>query len=74
VQLVWAPVAGATSYNIYRSTVGPNTGFSLIAQNVVTSYATYLDSPVVIGTTYYYRVVANSGCGSKAVAVTPTGR
>jgi hypothetical protein len=69
IQVVWAH-NGAASYDVYRSTVGPNSGFVLIADDLVTTYATYLDTAVVAGTTYYYRVVSNTGCGSKAVAVT----
>jgi hypothetical protein len=70
VQLVWTHT-GAASYDIYRSTAGPNTGFVLIADNYVTTYATYLDTGLVNGTTYYYRVVSSDGCGSKAASGTP---
>ncbi|MBN2321810.1 MAG: hypothetical protein JXR49_22215 [Acidobacteria bacterium] len=72
VQLTWTHT-GAPGYDIYRSTEGPNTGFVKIAGDVATTYATYLDNTVVIGTTYYYRV-AESGMtgGSNAVSVTPT--
>ncbi|MFZ5758234.1 MAG: PKD domain-containing protein [Thermodesulfobacteriota bacterium] len=73
VQLVWANT-GAASYDIYRSTIGPNSGFSLIKDNLVTSYATYLDSGLTIGTPYWYRVVDSNGCGSVAVKVVPTTR
>jgi hypothetical protein len=55
-QLTWAPVSGASSYDIQRSTVGPNSGFSIIATGVVTSFATYLDSDLTNGVTYWYRV------------------
>jgi hypothetical protein len=78
IQLTWVPVGGALSYDIYRSTTGPDTGFVRIAQNLVTTYATYLDEPVVTGTKYYYRVVANLAaggtCGSIAASATPTTR
>ncbi|MFZ5758238.1 MAG: hypothetical protein ACOY32_01245 [Thermodesulfobacteriota bacterium] len=73
VQLVWANT-GAASYDIYRSTTGPNTGFSLIKDNLVTSYATYLDSGLTIGVPYWYRVVDSNGCGSVAVRVVPVSR
>ena len=73
VQLTWA-YTGADSYDIYRSTEGPNTGFALIADDYVTTYATYLDYDVVNGTTYYYRVVSSDGCGSKAVSAIPQAR
>ncbi len=69
-QLVWTHT-GAASYDIYRSTSGPNSGFTLIADDHVTTYATYLDTGLTIGTTYWYRVVGSDGCGSQAVSVTP---
>lgn len=70
VQITWTHT-GAASYDIYRSTEGPNTGFVLIADDHVTNYATYLDTTVVNGTTYYYRVVSSDGCGSNAASATP---
>ncbi|MBC2711711.1 MAG: hypothetical protein HGJ94_12220 [Desulfosarcina sp.] len=73
VQLTWAH-SGADSYDVYRSTEGPNTGFTLIADDHVTTYATYLDTDVVNGITYYYRVVDSDGCGSAAVSATPIAR
>lgn len=72
VQLVWSAAGGADSYDIYRSTAGPNSGFVLIADDHVTDYATYLDVNVVNGTTYWYRIVSSNGCGSKAARATPT--
>jgi hypothetical protein len=75
IQLTWTPT-GAASYDVYRSTAGPNTGFVKIASNVVTTYATYLDENVVVGTKYYYRVMATTvgaaPCGSNAASATPT--
>lgn len=73
VQLTWTHT-GADSYDIYRSTAGSTVGFSLIADDHVTTYATYLDSGLVTGTTYWYRVVGSDGCGSQGVSVTPTTR
>lgn len=70
VQLTWAHT-GAASYDIYRSTSGPNSGFVKIADDHVTSYATFLDSAVVNGTPYWYRVVASTGCGSVSVRIVP---
>ena len=77
IQLTWTPLAGATSYDIYRSTLGPNTGFAKIKANLVSSYATYLDGAVTVGTKYWYRVMANTAagaaaCGSNASSATPT--
>lgn len=73
VQLTWTDT-GAASYDIYRSTEGPNTGFAKIAAGHVTTYATYLDEGLVNGTTYWYRVVTSDGCGSNAASATPTER
>ena len=75
-QLVWTPVAGAASYDIRRSTSGPHSGYSLIASGHVTSYATYLDSGLTDGVTYWYRVTPKdvSGaelCGSDDGSGTP---
>ena len=70
VQLTWTHT-GAARYDVYRSTEGPNTGFALIEDDHVTTYATYLDYDVVNGTTYYY---SSDDCGSKAISVTPQAR
>lgn len=78
-QLVWDPVQGVVSYNILRSTDGPDSGFSVIAANHQTTYATYLDDGLTNGVTYYYRVVGINAAGgevcvSDTVEGTPTGR
>ena len=78
-QLVWSPVAGAASYDVYRSTTGPWSGFSLVADDHVTTYATYLDTGLTNGVTYFYRVTPIDGagemmCGSEAVSGTPVAR
>ena len=73
IQLVWTHT-GAASYDIYRSTAGSSGPFELVADDVVTTYATYLDSGLTTGTTYYYRVVTSDGCGSNAASATPAVR
>ncbi len=76
IQLTWTAVSGAT-YDIYRSTEGSNTGFVMIASDVVTTYATYLDEGLTIGKKYYYRVVVKGGSctgGSNAASAIPTAR
>ncbi|MGA1842254.1 MAG: PKD domain-containing protein, partial [bacterium] len=57
VDIVWTPVAGAESYNIYRSTTqgGP---YTLIVEGYVTGYAVYADSGLTNGVTYYYVVTS----------------
>ncbi len=67
IQLTWSNT-GAASYDVYRSTAGPNTGFVKIKSGLVNSYATYLDETVVNGTKYYYRVVDNTTGGGSNVA------
>jgi len=61
VQLTWAHLAGVAGYNVYRGSLsgGP---YALIGSTPST-YATFLDSTAVTGTTYHYvvrRVAANS--------------
>lgn len=52
----WNIVAGATSYNVQRSTDGVT--FTTIASP---SLNQYLDTSVIVGTVYYYQVAAVSG-------------
>jgi len=55
IDIVWTPMEGAGSYNIYRSTTqgGP---YTLIAEGHVTDYAVYADFGLTNGVTYYYVV------------------
>ena len=70
VTLSWSPAAGATSYNVQRSTTqgGPYTS---IASPTTTSYT---NTGLVIGTTYYYVVSATDGINvsSNSVEVSAT--
>ena len=71
VSLTWNASTGATSYNVQRGTVsgGP------YATSFSTSTASYIDSSVTNGTTYYYVVAAVNSAGSSAnstqVSATP---
>lgn len=56
VVLSWSAVAGATSYNVKRSTVNGGPYDTIVASNVTNP--TYTDSSVVNGTVYYYVVTA----------------
>lgn len=56
IQLTWAPRAGTASYNIYRGTISG--GPYLKIGSTTSTYATYLDSNAVNGTTYHYVVRA----------------
>lgn len=66
IGLTWGAVAGASSYDIYRSSDGPNSGFVVIASQITN--AAFVDKTVVSGITYYYRVLASTGCGSNATS------
>lgn len=70
IQLNWTHT-GAASYDIYRGTGGPNGPFVKIADDHVTTYALYLDTGLVQGTKYYYRVATSDGCWSNAASATP---
>ncbi|MFN7920008.1 MAG: DUF4082 domain-containing protein [Bryobacteraceae bacterium] len=73
ISLSWPAVSGASSYNVKRSTVN-GSGYATIAS---TAGATYPDTGVSTGTTYYYVVTAiasgvESGNSPQASA-TPSG-
>ncbi len=55
IDIVWTPVAGAESYNVYRSTTQGGS-YTLIAEGHVTDYAVYADFGLTNGVTYYYVV------------------
>jgi xyloglucan-specific exo-beta-1,4-glucanase len=73
VSLSWGAVAGATSYNIYRSTTAGQQG-SAVGTSSGTSY---VDTTAVNGTTYLYQVTAVNAGGeglpsTQSAGVTPT--
>jgi len=59
----WQPVAGATSYEVWRS---PNGGsnFEVVAAALPTS--SYVETNTISDVTYYYQVAAANNCGSSA--------
>ena len=73
VGLSWSGSAGATSYNVERSTTsgGP---YTIVASPTTTSYT---DAGLSNGTTYYYVVAAVNSAGTSAnsnqASATPTG-
>ena len=77
IDLVWAPMAGAGGYNVYRGTSqgGP---YSLIAGNHQCSYCAYADFGLTNGTTYYYMVTWTNAAGesvaSNEAGATPQAR
>lgn len=67
VKLTWKKAAGASGYEIYRSTKATG-GFKKIA-TVSSTKTSYTDKKLTTGTTYYYRIRAyrkNSGITTKA--------
>lgn len=69
VSLSWTAVAGARSYNVYRSTSagsqGPKIGTS--------STTDYTDLAVVNGSTYYYAVSADNAAGEGSASAQSAG-
>src|SRR6202789_2522608 len=74
VSLSWNASAGATSYNVKRSTAGGCPFSATLASPAVTNY---IDTAVTNGTTYYYVVSAVNASGESAnsaqASATPTG-
>ena len=56
VSLTWSLVSGATSYDIYRSTTKGGEGATPFLTGVTT--ASYTNTGLTDGTTYYYEVSA----------------
>jgi len=67
--ITWAAVAGAASYNVYRSTT-PGTQGAKIGTSTTTSY---MDSSAVNGSTYYYEVTATGAAGEGAASAQSPG-
>ncbi len=59
ITVSWPAVAGATSYDVYRSTTAAATG-TLVGSSTSPSYA---DTSGIVGTTYYYKVKAVNSTG-----------
>jgi fibronectin type 3 domain-containing protein len=66
VALTWTAPGGATSYNVYRGTTAGGENATPIATGVTN--ASYADSGLTNGTTYYYRVAAINGGGASALS------
>lgn len=55
-KLTWDAVPGATGYKVYRAT--SKTGTYTLMKNVKDGLTSYVNTNAVVGTTYYYYVVA----------------
>ncbi|MDR3709412.1 MAG: carboxypeptidase regulatory-like domain-containing protein [Capsulimonadaceae bacterium] len=64
IGLTWAAVNGATSYTVYRATASGKEGSSPLAASI--TGASYTDTNVTAGTTYYYTVSATTPAGVSA--------
>ncbi len=64
VALTWTASSGATSYNVYRGTSAGGESTTAIATGITS--ATYTDSSVANGMTYYYKVAAVNSSGTSA--------
>ncbi len=62
VTLTWGASAGATSYNVYRSTVSGGEGTTPIATGITT--AAFINTGLTNGTRYYYKVAAVNSAGT----------
>ncbi len=65
----WGAVAGATSYNVYRSTTPGGQGTKIAA----TTTTSYVDATAANGTTYYYQVTADNAAGEGSVSTQSPG-
>jgi len=59
ITVSWNPVSGATGYNIYRSTYS-SSGFIKVGTS---DTASFIDTTILAGTTYYYKVLAYNNAG-----------
>lgn len=73
ITLTWTAPTGAVSYNIYRGTAAGGTGSTPFATGITTP--TFVDTGLVNGTPYYYRVagVNTGGIGTKSSEVSSAG-
>jgi kumamolisin len=62
VTLSWGASSGATSYNVYRSTISGGEGSTPIKSGITAT--TYTDPTATNGTTYYYEISATNSAGT----------
>ena len=63
VTLSWQPVAGATSYNVYRGTSAGGESATTVSTAGAVTGTSYADTGLTNGTAYYYTVTAVNGVG-----------
>ena len=66
VGLSWTGSAGATTYNVYRSTTSGGEGATPIATGITT--VSYNDTGLTNDTTYYYKVAAVNSIGTSPMS------
>ena len=68
VHLSWTASTSATGYQVWRSTTNTSGSATKLTSTDVTA-TTYVDTTAVVGTTYYYWVVADNSAGSSGYSV-----
>lgn len=63
----WLPSFGATSYDLLRST-SAGSGYAVLASNLTGT--SYVDTSVIVGVNYYYRVRAKNSAGTSGDSMT----
>ncbi len=63
VTLRWLPSFGATAYDILRSTIS-GSGYEVIASDLPADKTSYVDTDVILDTTYYYVARAKNSAGT----------
>ena len=61
--LTWSPTDGAGGYNVYRGTVGDRQAVPIA---VALDATRFIDTKVINGATYYYKVTASNPGGESA--------
>jgi hypothetical protein len=64
VSLTWSASSGATSYSVYRSTTSNGEGMAALDAGLTT--ASFTDTGLANGTTYFYKVAAVNASGVSA--------
>ncbi|MCI9640448.1 fibronectin type III domain-containing protein [Ihubacter sp. mB4P-1] len=71
LKVSWKPVAGATGYEVYRSTTGKSGSFTLKKTTTSTSYT---NTGITCGKTYYYKVRAVNKAGKGSFSAVKNNR